>query len=118
MLMQRRGAMAKNKSYTPAPKVAPQLEERLDLIVAVLAGRTTMSEAARKLGISRNHFQTLFHRGLMGLAQGVSPKPGGRPAKPKALLEMEAELERLRRDNAQLKAKVDTTDRLLEVASG
>ena len=110
--------MAKNKSYTPAPKVAPQLEERLDLIVAVLAGRTTMSEAARKLGISRNHFQTLFHRGLMGLAQGVSPKPGGRPAKPKALLEMEAELERLRRDNAQLKAKVDTTDRLLEVASG
>lgn len=110
--------MAKNKSYTPAPEVAPQLEERLDLIVEVLAGRTTISEAAKKLGISRNHFQTLFHRGLMGLAQGVSPKPGGRPAKPKEVLELERELEGLRRENAQLKARVDTTDRLLEAASG
>ena len=110
--------MKKNKSYTPAPQVAPQLEQRLDLIVAVLAGRTTMSEAARQLGISRNHFQTLFHRGLMGLAQGVSPKPGGRPAKPKEILELEAQLERLRRENAQLKERVDTTDRMLEVASG
>lgn len=110
--------MAKNKSYTPAPEVAPQLEERLDLIVEVLAGRTTISEAAKKLGISRNHFQTLFHRALMGLAQGASPKPAGRPARPKELLELEQELERLRRENAQLKARVDTTDRLLEAASG
>jgi transposase-like protein len=108
--------MAKNKSYTPAPEVAPQLEERLDLIVAVLGGRTTMSQAARQLGISRNHFQTLFHRGLMGLAQGVSPKAGGRPAKPKELIELQQELQRLRRENAQLKARVDTTDRLLEAA--
>jgi transposase-like protein len=118
MLAQRRVAMAKNKSYTPAPKVAPQLEERLDLILEVLADRTTVSEAARRLGISRNHFQTLLHRGLTGLAEGVSPKPGGRPAKPKELLELEAELERLRRENAQLKERVGTTDRLLEVASG
>jgi transposase len=110
--------MAKNKSYTPVPEVAPQLEERLDLIVAVLAGRTTISAAAGKLGLSRNHFQTLFHRALMGLAQGASPKPGGRPAKPKALIEMQVELDRLRRENAQLKARVDTTDRLLEAASG
>jgi len=110
--------MNKNKSYTPAPKVAPRLEERLDLILEVLAGKTTVSEAARRLGISRNHFQTLLHRGLAGLAQGVSPKPGGRPSKPQELLELEAELERLRRENAQLKERVGTTDRLLEVASG
>ena len=110
--------MKKNKSYTPVPEVAPQLEERLDLIVAVLAGRTTIAEAARQLGISRTHFQTLFHRGLTGLAEGVSPKPGGRPAKAKEQIELERELERLQRENAQLKARVDTTDRLLEVASG
>ena len=118
MLVRRRVAMAKNKSYTPVPEVAPQLEERLDLIVEVLARKTTISEAAKKLGISRNHFQTLFHRALMGLAEGVSPKPAGRPAKPKEQVELEQELERLRRENAQLKARVDTTDRLLEAASG
>ena len=110
--------MNKNKSYSPAPKVAPRLEERLDLILEVLAGKTTVSEAARRLSISRNHFQTLLHRGLTGLVQGVSPKPGGRPAKPQELIELEAELERLRRENAQLKERVGTTDRLLEVASG
>lgn len=110
--------MKKNKNYTPAPPVAPELEERLNLILEVIAGTSTVSQAARRLGVSRNHFQTLLHRGLTGLVQAVSPKAGGRPAKPKELAALEAELVRLQRENEKLQERVGTTDRLLEVASG
>src|SRR5688572_1302781 len=108
----------KKKSYTPAPQVPPELLERLALIQEVLAGKTTVSEAARRLGMSRNHFQTILHRGLSALVEAIGPKSGGRPAKPKELQDLEAEVERLRRENAELSERVGTTDRLLEVASG
>ena len=108
----------KKKSYTPAPQVAPEHEQRLTLILEVLAGKLTVSQAARTLGMSRNHFQTLLHRGLTGLAQGIVPKAGGRPAKPKELKDLEAELARLQRENAELSQRTGTTERLLEVASG
>lgn len=110
--------MKKNKSYTPAPQVPQEQMQRLALTLEVLAGKTTVSQAARTLGMSRNHFQTLLHRGLTALIEEISPKPGGRPAKSEELSALEAELERLRRENAELSERVGTTDRLLEVASG
>lgn len=110
--------MKKNKTYTPAPKVAPEQMQRLALMLEVLAGKTTVSQAARTLGMSRNHFQTILHRGLTGLVEAIGPKAGGRPAKPEELSALEAQVERLRRENAQLQERVGTTDRLLEVASG
>jgi len=110
--------MTKKKSYTAAPQVAPAQAERLSLILEVLAGRSSVSQAARALGMSRNHFQTLLHRGLAALVQEITPKAGGRPAKPAELNALEAELKRLRRENAELSRRVGTTDRLLEVASG
>lgn len=108
----------KKKSYTPAPQVPPEMIERVTLIQEVLAGKTTVSEAARALGVSRNHFQTILHRGLSGLLEAIGPKSGGRPAKSKELKDLEAEVLRLRRENAELSERVGTTDRLLEVASG
>jgi transposase-like protein len=110
--------MTNKKSYTAAPQMAPEQAERLRLMLEVLAGRSSVSEAARGLGMSRNHFQTLLHRGLAALVQEITPKAGGRPAKPAELNALEAELERLRRENAELSRRVGTTDRLLEVASG
>jgi len=111
-------AMKKNKTYTAAPPVAPEREQRLALVLEVLAGETTVSEAARALGMSRNHFQTILHRGLEGLMQGIGPKAPGRPAKLAQLSALEEEVTRLRRENAQLQERVGTTDRLLELASG
>ena len=108
--------MPKNKSYTPAPPVPPEQEQRLALVLEVLSGQTTVSEAARALGVSRNHFQTILHRGLAGLMQGIGPGAGGRPTKPKELVALQAELTRLRRENDTLQERVGTTDRLLEVA--
>lgn len=110
--------MKKNKNYTPAPQVAPEQTQRLTLILEVLAGKTTVSEAARTLGVSRNHFQTILHRALTGLVEAISPKAGGRPAKSKEVKNLEAEVLRLRQENAELSERAGTTDRLLELASG
>ena len=111
--------MAKpRKSYTPAPQVPPEMSERLEMILEVLAGRRSVSEAARTLGMSRNHFQTILHRGLAGMVESITPLPSGRPGKPKEVLELQAQVERLKRENARLLEREGTTDRLLQAASG
>lgn len=110
--------MPKNKSYTPAPPVPPELMQRLALILEVLSGKCTVSHAARVLGLSRNHFQTILHRGLTGLVEGIEPKAPGRPAKAKELARLEGEVAQLRRENERLLEQVGTTERLLQAASG
>lgn len=111
--------MAKpKKSYTPAPRVPGEMTERLEMILEVLAGRRSVSEAARALGMSRNHFQTILHRGLCGMVESITPQPSGRPGKPKEMLELEAQVQRLQRENARLQERVGTIDRLLQAASG
>src|SRR5258708_3069790 len=119
MLRSGRTAMAKpKKTYTPAPEVPAPMSERLEMIMEVLAGRRSVSEAARTLGMSRNHFQTILHRGLAGMVESITPQPSGRPGKPKEMLELEAEVERLKRENARLLEREGTTERLLQAASG
>jgi hypothetical protein len=110
--------MGRKKSYTPAPEVPSEVDERLVVVMEVVAGIKTMSEGAKALNLSRNHFQTLVHRGVGAMIEAISPKPAGRPAKPQKLAELEAQVEKLRRENAQLQSRVGMTDRLLEVASG
>ena len=79
--------MAKpKKTYTPAPQVPAPMSERLEMIMEVLAGRRSVAEAARTLGMSRNHFQTILHRGLAGMVESITPQPSGRPGKPKEVL--------------------------------
>lgn len=108
----------KKKRYIPMPAVAPELLPRLTVILEVLAGGKTVSEGARALHLSRNHFQTLLHRGLGELVAALTPQAAGRPGKPPAWSKLEAELKKLQRENRQLRERVETTDRLLTVASG
>lgn len=103
----------KTKSYTPMPSIPKDLKERYQVVVEVLAERMTVSEGARRLGLSRNHFQTLLHRGLEGLIEGLGPRPTGRPPTPR-----DEEKERLQRENTRLRDRVETIDRIMEVASG
>jgi len=109
--------MAK-KSYQPAPQVPPELRERYRTMLEVLQGRLTVSEGARRLGLSRNRFQTLLHRGLGGLLAGLTPGGPGRPAKPARETELEKQAEQLERENRRLKNRAEMIDRLLGVASG
>ena len=57
--------MAKSKPrYVPAPAVPAEMAQRVETILEVVAGRMSVAQAARTLGMSRNHFQTILHRGL------------------------------------------------------
>lgn len=109
--------MAK-KTYEPAPEVPEELRERYTTMLEVIQGRITVSEGARRLGMSRNHFQTLMHRGLKSLVAGITPGEPGRPGKPAREAELERENEKLRRENERLRGRAEMIDRLLGVASG
>jgi transposase-like protein len=108
---------SRKRTYTPAPHVSPDLAPRLTAIIDVLSGATTVSEAARSLGLSRVHFQTILHRAVAGLVAAMAPKPGGRPRRPDTLVQLQAELARAKRENARLASQVASTGRLLTVAS-
>jgi transposase len=106
------------RTYIPTPVVEPAVRARYQVVLEVLAGTCSVSAGARQLGLSRYHFQTLLHRGLEGLLRELAPKPPGRPKRSAGEQTLQQEAERLRRENAKLQARVQTTDRLLEVASG
>jgi transposase-like protein len=103
-------------TYTPSPEVPPELAPRLAVILQVLSGEKSVSEAARELALSRNHFQSILHRSLAAMIEEISPKEPGRPAKPQALGELQQRLKRLERENVRLKRRVEATDELITVA--
>ena len=80
--------------YTPMPAVPPELMPRLAAVLEVMAGVKTVSAAARSLGLSRNHFQSLLHRGIAALVAAIAVQPGGRPATPPAITTLQAQLKR------------------------
>ena len=107
----------KPKNYEPAPQVPAEMAERYRTIQEVIAGSLTVSEGSRRLGLSRNHFQTLLHRAEKAMLESMTPKPAGRPARPRRELELENELERLQRENEQLRLREQTMTRLLDLAA-
>lgn len=106
------------KTYTPAPTIPPELLERYQVVLDVIAGKLSVSDGARKLSLARNHFQTILHQGEAAILAAITPKKSGRPRKPEREVEMEKELARLRSENAQLRDRVETTDRMLQIAGG
>ena len=106
------------KTYTALPEVPPELAPRYEVMVAVMSGSVTVSEGARRLGLSRNHFQSLLHRALGSLIAELGPKPGGRPKMPVRERQLEEETGRLRVENERLNRRVETAERILGLASG
>ena len=109
--------MAKKPTYTPMPDVPDMLTERYQVTLQVLSGMITLSEGARRLGISRVQYQTIVHRGLHGLIDGLSPKLPGRPPKSEEEQKLSTENERLRRENKKLRDQAEAIERMLGVAS-
>jgi hypothetical protein len=86
--------------------------------MAVMAGTLTVSEGARRLGLSRNHFQSLLHRALGSVIEELGPKAGGRPPTPARERQLEVETGKLRLENERLQRRVETAERILGLASG
>lgn len=106
------------KTYTALPVVPPELAPRYEVMVAVMSGSLTVSEGARRLGLSRNHFQSLLHRALESLIEELGPKAGGRPPMPLRERQLEMETGELRLENERLQRRVETAERILGLASG
>jgi transposase-like protein len=105
------------KSYTAIPAVPPEIQERYRIVMEVLSGAMSVSEGARKAGLSRNHFQTLVHRASAGIIEGLSPKEAGRPPMPKAERQLRWKTLRLEKENERLLQRAHISDRLLGVAT-
>src|SRR4051812_26962956 len=107
-------------SYTPAPELPsdPELRRRFGEIIAVLGQTTTVTEAARALGLSRNHFQTILHRVIAAMIEQITPKPAGRPAKPEREVALEKENQQLRAELEALQIRSETIERMMNVVGG
>jgi hypothetical protein len=106
----------KPSTYTPSPQVPEDLAPRLAVILAVLSGEKSVSEAARELHLSRNHFQSLLHRSLGAVIETLTPKEPGRPPPNEAMSDLQRQLKRLERENSRLKRRVEATNELITVA--
>jgi transposase len=60
----------------------PKALERQRVILAVLAGRLNVTEAARELGVSRKTFYEWQERALAAMRAALQDRPGGRPPNP------------------------------------
>lgn len=105
-----------SSSYTSAPQIPPDLTPRLVLILQVLSGAKSVSEAAREANLSRNHFQSLLNRAVGSMIGALAAKEPGRQPKPPVLNELEQRLKKLERENSRLKKRVEATDELIMVA--
>jgi transposase-like protein len=107
---------AGSSNYTPSPEIPQELAPRLALILEVLSGAKTVSEAAREANLSRNHFQSLLNRSMGSMVRALTPQEPGRKPKPQLLSALEQRVRRLERENSRLKKRVEATDELIMVA--
>lgn len=56
-------------------------QERQEMVLDVLGGRRTATEAANALGISRKSYHQWQQRALAGMRQALEEQPAGRPAR-------------------------------------
>ena len=87
------------------------------MVMAAATGQLSASEAAKRLGMSRNHFQKLVHRGQAALIEAIVPHPAGRKRRSAREVELEVEVERLQRQVSKLQAQSESSDQLLTVVS-
>jgi transposase-like protein len=100
-------------SYQPRTEVPAEIAKKHALVMEVLAGEKTISEAAAELGIARVNMQTMVHRAEAAMAASLMPQPTGpkpTPAKERALA---AELAKAQKRIVKLETQLLAADELL-----
>ncbi len=84
------------------------------LILEVLAGLRTPSEASTALGVTTMRYYVLERRALEGMVQALAPRPKGKRRRPEdALAEAGRENVRLERERGRLQALVRAAQRTM-----
>ena len=107
----------KTSSYEPMPEVPEAIAARYQTMLRVIGGEMTVSAAAKELGLSRQRFLTLMHRGLGAMMEAMAPHAAGRPGRSEKEKQMQQRLEELESENAQLHKRVEVIDRVLTLTS-
>lgn len=103
--------------YVKAPLPSEETRPLYEATLRVLSGETTVTDAAKQLGMSRLRFQTLHNRGLSGLLEALEPQTRGRKPMPEVERQLREEVSALRQHNAQLEKRLAATVRMMGVAS-
>ena len=103
--------------YVKAPEPGPQVRPLYEAVLKHLSGQLTVTGAAASVGLSRLRFQTRLHRGLTGLLQALEDQPRGRRAMPEEQRGLLEENAALRKENQRLAAQVNSTVRMMGLAT-
>ena len=90
-------------------------KERLEAILETMAGRWTVAEACRRLGIAEGTFHELRREVLQRMLGNLEPKPTGRPRNPEPT-EPEIENEALRAQLREMKIDLEAARIREEIA--
>lgn len=85
-------------------------QNRAKLILQVQAGKLTVKEAARQMGVSRKTYYEWEKRALAGMADALSNGKPGRPQIP-----TDPDKEKLQSENKELKQKLVIAEQTQEV---
>ena len=86
------------------------------VVLEVLAGLRSPTEASTALGVSAMRYYVLERRALEGMVQALGPRPKGKRRRPEAaLMEMEREKTRLLREVGRLQALVRAAERTMRL---
>lgn len=82
----------------------------------MIGQQTTVSEAARTLGIARVNMQSLVHRAEAAMLGSMAPRPTGPKPKSDEEKQLEARIQQLERENARLKTQLQAADDMMGAA--
>jgi hypothetical protein len=95
--------------------ISTEANRRATVVLEVLGGLRTPSEAAKVLNISVTHYYVLERKALHGLLDGCQPRPKGpqEPSADKQLASLNRQLEQCQRECMRQAALVRATQRAL-----
>jgi len=95
----------------------PKVRQRMQVIMAHLAGQINATQAAQTLGISRKTFYEWLNRARAGMLAALEDRPTGRPAQPVDPQQeaMQAEIDRLTKDRRVLEGRLRIQEAIRQV---